>query len=149
MKRFKFKLDKVLNYRETLENLAKNAYRDAVHALNMEKDKLAELLDQMEKLKNAYTLEAGAEVEPHILSMLSLYMSQLFNLIEKQREIIKEKEKIVQEKFELWNTKRKDVKVIKRLEEKKWKAYLKEADKEEQAFQDEIFIAKTVRGMER
>ncbi len=41
------------------------------------------------------------------------------------------------------------MKVIKRLEEKKWKEYLREVDKEEQKFQDEIFIAKTVRGMER
>jgi flagellar export protein FliJ len=149
MKRFNFKLANVLKYRETLETLAKNAYREALHLLNIEKDKLMELERRRDELKTAYNIKAGSVIDPESLSFLSFYTAQLVYLIEKRKEIVREKEEIAREKFEEWNSRRKDVKVIKRLEEKKWREYLREADKEEQKFQDEIFIAKTVRGMER
>lgn len=149
MKRFVFKLGSVLKYRETLENLAKNMYREAIRLLNIEKDKLQVLEKKRDDLKAAYNLKAGAVVQPQVLTFLSIYKAQLLYLIEQQKHVILEQETIVKEKFEDWNQKRKDVKVIKRLEEEKWKEYLREADKEEQKFQDEIFIAKTVRGMER
>ena len=149
MKRFNFKLANVLKYRETLENLAKNAYSEALHRLNFEKDRLMELENRRNALKSAYNIKAGSIVDPQTLSFLSFYTTQLVYLIHKRKEIIHEKEIIAQEKFEEWNHRRKDVKVIKRLEEKKWREYLREADKEEQKFQDEIFIAKTVRGMNR
>lgn len=149
MKKFVFKLDSVLKYRETLESLAKNEYREALRLLNIEKERLLELKKKREALKASYDLKAGAVVSPEILSFVSIYSAQLLYLTGKQRETIIAHEKTVKEKFDAWNHKRKDVKVIKKLEEKKWKEYLREADKEEQKFQDEVFIAKTVRGMER
>lgn len=149
MKRFTFKLENVLKYRETLENLAKNEYREALRRLNIEKEKLLDYQQRKDRLKSAYNLEAGSIIDPEMLTFLTTYTGQLLYLIDKQKTAVLQKEKIAKKKFEEWNGKRKDVKVIKRLEEKKWKEYLREADKEEQKFQDEIFIAKTVRGMER
>lgn len=149
MKRFTFKLENVLKYRETLENLAKNEYREALRRLNIEKEKLLDYQRRKDRLKSAYNLEAGSIIDPEMLTFLTTYTGQLLYLIDKQKTAVLQKEKIAKKKFEEWNGKRKDVKVIKRLEEKKWKEYLREADKEEQKFQDEIFIAKTVRGMER
>lgn len=149
MKRFTFKLDNVLKYRETLESLAKNEYREALRLLNIEKDRLLDLQERKDRLKAAYNIEAGSIIDPEMLTFLTTYTGQLLHLIDRQKAVILQREKVAKEKFEVWNGKRKDVKVIKRLEEKKWKQYLREVDKEEQKFQDEIFIAKTVRGMER
>jgi flagellar FliJ protein len=149
MKRFTFQLENVLKYRETLENLAKNNYREALRLLNIEKDKLLTLQKRRDALKSAYKPETGSIIDPDTLIFISNYTGQLLFLMDKQKKAINDKEKIAKSKFEEWNQKRKDVKVIKRLEEKKWKEYLREVDKEEQKFNDEIFIAKTVRGMER
>ncbi len=148
MKRFDFKLKNVLKYRETLENLAKNAYREALGYLNMEKQKLAVLEQQRTELITVYRVKAGDIIDPGRMEFITNCTIQLLALIGKQTEVIREKEEIAREKLNDWNEKRKDVKVIKRLEEKKWTEYLREADKEEQKFQDEVFIAKTVRGMQ-
>ncbi|MDQ1351435.1 MAG: Flagellar FliJ protein [Acidobacteriota bacterium] len=149
MKRFVFKLETVLKYRETLEKLAKNAYSEAQHLLNIEKDKLRTLETKRDNLKAAYNIKTGEAALPEVLSFLSTYSTQLLYLIRHQKKVTQEKELAAQEKFNDWNRKRKDVKIIKRLEEKKWQEYLKQVDKEEQKFQDEIFIAKTVREMVR
>lgn len=149
MKRFTFQLETVLKYRETLESLAKNNYREALRLLNIEKDKLLALQKRRDALKAVFKPEAGSIIDPDTLIFISNYTGQLLYLMDKQKQTINDKEKVAKSKFEEWNEKRKDVKVIKRLEEKKWKEYLREADKEEQKFNDEIFIAKTVRGMER
>ncbi len=149
MKRFVFKLETVLKYRETLEKMAKNAYSEAQRLLNIEKDKLLTLETKRDNLKAAYNVKAGAVVLPEVLSFLSIYSAQLLYLIRLQKRVTQEKEQAAKEKFAEWNRKRKDVKIIKRLEEKKWQEYLKQVDKEEQKFQDEIFIAKTVREMVR
>jgi len=145
MRRFKFKLENVLKYRLTLESLAKNAYSEALHALNKEKNQLRELQKTKDDLMQAYNIKAGSVIHPDTLTFISKYTSQLLILIERQNNIIKEKENILNKKFQEWNKTRKDVKVIERLKEKKWKEYLKEADKEDQKFQDEIFIAKKIR----
>lgn len=149
MKRFVFKLETVLRYRETLEKMAKNAYSEAQRLLNIEKEKLLVLETKRDNLKAAYNVKAGDAAQPEILSFLSIYSAQLLYLIRRQKMITQEKEKAAKEKFDEWNRKRKDVKIIKRLEEKKRLEYLRQVDKEEQKFQDEIFIAKTVREMVR
>jgi flagellar FliJ protein len=149
MKRFVFKLETVLKYRETLEKMAKNAYSEAQRLLNLEKEKLLVLETKRDNLKAAYNVKAGDAAQPEILSFLSIYSAQLLYLIRQQKRITQEKEKAAKEKFDEWNRKRKDVKIIKRLEEKKRLEYLRQVDKEEQKFQDEIFIAKTVREMVR
>jgi flagellar FliJ protein len=132
----------------TLENLAKNAYQEALRLFNREKDFLLNLQNTKKELMQAYNIKAGTVVHPETLTFIARYTSQLLQLIERQKQIIAENEQITKEKFEEWNQKRKDAKVIERLKEKKWQAYLREADKEDQKFQDEIFIAKKIRERE-
>lgn len=144
MKRFKFKLENVLEYRVTLETLAKNAYQEALRVLNIERDNLLHLFNLRKELMNSYNIKAGDVVQPETLMFLSRYTVQLAHLIERQTIVVTEKEEISKEKLQDWTKKRMDLKVIERLKEKKWKEYLKEIDKEDQKFQDEIFIAKKV-----
>lgn len=144
MKRFKFKLENVLEYRVTLETLAKNAYQEALRILNIERDNLLHLFNLRKELMNSYNIKAGEVVQPEMLMFLSRYTVQLAHLIERQTIVVTEKEEISKEKLQDWTKKRMDLKVIERLKEKKWKEYLKEIDKEDQKFQDEIFIAKKI-----
>jgi flagellar FliJ protein len=132
----------------TLENLAKSAYQEALRLLNREKDFLLNLQNTKKELMQAYNIKAGTIVHPETLTFITRYNSQLLQLIEQQKQIIAENERITKEKFDEWNQKRKDAEVIERLKEKKWQAYLREADKEDQKFQDEIFIAKKIRERE-
>lgn len=148
MRRFNFKLENVLKYRTTLENLAKNAYQEALRLLNREKDFLLNLQNTKKELTRAYNIKAGTIVHPETLTFIARYTTQLIQLIERQKQIIAENERITKEKFDEWNQKRKDAEVIERLKEKKWQAYLREADKQDQKFQDEIFIAKKIRQRE-
>lgn len=144
MKRFKFKLENVLEYRVTLETLAKNAYQEALRILNIERDNLLHLFNLRKELMNSYNIKAGEVVQPETLMFLSRYTVQLVHLIDRQTLVVTEKEEISKEKLQDWTKKRMDLKVIERLKEKKWKEYLKEIDKEDQKFQDEIFIAKKI-----
>jgi flagellar FliJ protein len=148
MRRFNFKLENVLKYRVTRENLAKNAYQEALRILNAEKDHLINLENTKTELMQAYNIKAGTVVHPDTLIFIARYTSQLLQLIERQKHIIMENEQRVKETFDEWNQKRRDVKVIERLKEKKWQAYLREADKEDQKFHDVIFIAKKIRERE-
>jgi flagellar protein FliJ len=145
MKRFTFKLENVLRYRHTVEGLAKNAYQEALQYLNIEKEKLANLETNREKLMKQFNYEAGTVVQPEMLTFLAKYSMQLAHIIELQKKVVDKKNEAAQEKFREWNRKRMDVKVMERLKEKKWNEYRLEADKEDQKFQDEIFIAKKIR----
>ncbi len=93
MKRFRFKLDNVLKYRETLENLAKNEYREALRLLNIEKEKLLDLRQRQDRLKAAYDIEPGSIIDPEMLTFLTMYTGQLLFLIDKQKVEILQKEK--------------------------------------------------------
>jgi flagellar FliJ protein len=148
MRRFNFKLENVLNYRITLERLAKSAYQEALRVLNTQKDFLLQLENTRKELMQSYNIKAGTVVHPETLTFISRYTIQLIQLMERQKKIIAESEEIAKTKFDKWNHTRKDVKVIERLKEKKWQEYLRETDKEDQKFQDEIFIAKKIRERE-
>jgi len=145
MKRFKFKLENVLKYRVTLEDIAKSEYREALRLLNIERDDLMRLQTNQQQLKQFYNVKPGDIVKPETLAFVARYSFQLSRLIEQKRGMIKEKEVVANEKFQDWNKKRKDVKVVERLKEKKWQQYRREAEKEDQLFQDDIFIAKKIR----
>lgn len=145
MKRFRFKLENVLKYRQTLEDLAKNEYRESVRIMNIEKATLSEMEHSQQQLARFYNIKEGTVVQTEMLNLVGRYSVQLAHLIDMQKDIIIEKQKVVQEKLHLWTQKRRDLKVVEKLKEKKWKEYLREADKEDQKFQDEIFIAKKIR----
>ncbi len=145
MKQFKFKLESVLNYRTTLEDVAKTNYREALRVLNIEKEKLHQFEGNQKALMVRYNFEAGAVVHTDTLAFISRYSAQLIHLIHGQKLIIEKKREIANGKFILWNQRRQEVKVVEKLKEKKWNQYLREVNKEEQQFQDEIFIAKQIR----
>ncbi len=145
MKRFVFKLENVLKYRNTVEELAKNDYRNALMILNLEREKLQGFQEKQRQLAQYYDIKAGTVVQADMLLFVARCAAQLAELVLLQYDIITQKEKIVAEKLQVWQVKRQDLKVVEKLKEKKWTQYLREVDIEDQKFQDEIFIAKKIR----
>jgi flagellar export protein FliJ len=142
MKKFKFKLAQVLKYRLLLENIAKTAYQESLSDLQEKINKLNDLGMKRLSASRGLNIKKGAEINPQTLEFISLYVKQLSHLIEIQKEIIVKQRHITEEKLAEWTMKRKDSKVIKKLEEKQKREYIKMAEKEEQKFLDDIFLAK-------
>lgn len=136
MRRFVFKLENDLQYRKTLEDMAKNAYQGALRFLTIEKNYLLDLQKKQQELMQAYNIKTGKVAHPDALSFLTRYSLQLVNLIEQQEHVIQEKETIAREKFQEWNQTRMNVEEMERLKEKEWNEYQGEADKEAQKFQE-------------
>jgi hypothetical protein len=132
MRRFVFKLENDLQYRKTLEDMAKNAYQGALRFLTIEKNYLLDLQKKQQELVQG----SGTAVHPDALSFLTRYSLQLGNLIEHQEQVIREKETIAREKFREWNRTRMDVEEMERLKEKQRNEYRGEADKETRKFRE-------------
>ena len=147
MKKYKFKLENVLKYRGVIEKLAKNDYLKELSKLNYEKDKLQNMLKIQNQIIERFNPLDKRSFNSVELVFFNNYLKQLIYLIEEQKKVIKNQEGVVKEKFDEWNEKRKELKVLEKLKEKDFKAWLKEFDKEEQKFIDDIFVGKYVRGM--
>lgn len=132
MRRFVFKLENDLQYKKTLEDMAKNAYQGALRFLTIERNYLLDLQKKQQELMQGN----GKVVHPDALSFLTRYSLQLVNLIEHQERVIQEKETIAREKFREWNRTRMDVEEMERLIEKQRNEYRGEADKETREFQE-------------
>ena len=147
MKKYKFKLENVLKYRGVIEKLAKNDYLKELSKLNYEKDKLQNMYKIRNQIIERFNPLDKSSFNSIELVFFNNYLKQLIYLIEEQKKIIKEQENVVKKRFDEWNEKRKELKVLEKLKEKDFKAWLKEFDKEEQKFVDDIFVGKYVRGM--
>ncbi len=147
MKKYKYKLETVLKYRMVLEKLAKNDYLKELSRLNFEKEKLLNLINVKNEIIENFDPSNKEKFNSDELVFFNNYLKQLLYLIEEQKKVIEEHNEVVKEKFNEWNEKRKGVKVLEKLKEKDFKLWLKEFDKEEQKFVDEVFIGKYVRGM--
>jgi len=90
-------------------------------------------------------LAAGARVDLLALTFRHACGTQLRGLIlAKRDEIVLRRQESKQARQE-WTRRRQEAEVIRKIKEKKWKAYLREADKEEQKASDDHFLAKVAR----
>jgi flagellar FliJ protein len=146
MKKFRFSLQKLLQYRELREDLARQAYQEALSELQRQRDAERELQQRRSRLLARWNIRPGTILSVVDFAFLSGYGQQLRHLLERQRLIIQESEEIVRQRWQDWNQRRQEAEVVRRIREKRWRQYLLEADKEEQKFQDDNFIAKILRG---
>lgn len=148
MKRFRFKLQTVMKYRELREDLARNAYEEALSALHRQQAILEGYRRRRDELMRVYDVSAGRTVDAAVFHLTNRHITQLLYLIEHQLEVVAECQAEVERCFHEWTERRREAEVIRRLREKQWRLYLRESDKEEQKFQDDVFIARKVREMQ-
>jgi len=145
MKKFKFKLQVVLDHRKRIENEKKKELGKVNAVLNSEKDKFY----AFENVYLATQLELKKK-ETGILDIAQMlfyqsYLIQLRQIMQHQKKVINEVLKEVEKKrLELVEVSKKR-KVLDKLKEKEYSQYTKEMALVEQKFIDEISINKYLR----
>lgn len=145
MKKFKFTLQPVFNYKQTVERLQKAELRKAQQALR-------ELRDEEQRLEQAYadnerSLEQALRENVNIAAALNehdAYFRFLREALKELRErIVKAEEVVIRCQNQLIIT-MKEIKTYKKLREEQFKSYLKEIQAEEDKEMGDIVSFKTV-----
>lgn len=146
---FNFKLEKVLNYKETVENEKKTKFAQIKQRLH--KEEL--LLDDYYKQKKSIIEEKNSfneNIKAGELYLYNLYIDTINKKIERQKSIIlKTKEELNKAKDEMLNAV-KEKKIFEKLKENKYEEFISEQKKEEEKIVDNLVSYKTatrIRGM--
>jgi len=132
MKRFKFTLQPLVNYKQTVEKLQKAELRKAQQALR-------ELLDEEERLLQAYA-DNERSLEQALLENINVavalvehdaYFRFLRDALIEIRERIVKAEEVVRKCQELLIITMKELKTYRKLREEQYQLYLKEVQAEE------------------
>ncbi|MDD5065761.1 MAG: flagellar export protein FliJ [bacterium] len=148
MKKFTFKLQKLLDIRTHKEKLIKNELAKAQSERYL-------IVRQRERLADEYSegvRKMGEEVKHEMLAVETLYEYQRY--FKRLKEQIASKLNLIglaDERIKLINDRlveaRKEKRILERLKEKKWKEYQYELQREEQAFFDEVGTNTFIRKM--
>ena len=134
MKKFKYSLNKLLNMRLRLEKEASQKFTDI-------SSKIKVIDDNIQTLNELYKKNAFATCRTKIVEIIKTnYNYHLENSIMLNK---KEREKMSKEyefRFEDYKNKKKDRMVLEKLRDKEYEEFLREQDKEEQDFLDELSL---------
>ena len=137
--KFKFPLQKVLQHRKILEDLAQKDFQEAQAALNLETQKLQDMKDAVIAARDqAFRRQSeGGKASPD-LSMVHEFIKGQDIRMERQKERIQECERLVENLREILRQKAIDCKIIEELKEKQFKEYKIERRKREQKITDDM-----------
>lgn len=139
---FNFRLEKVLNYKKTLEDYKKSQYGIAQKKLFDEEDKLA----KFNKYKNIVKNEKNQTViKTNIgnLAMYNNYINDLSRKIKLQERIVNKTRKDAEEAKEEMITAVKEKKIFEKLKEQEYEEYLYQLKRDEEKQTDAIISYKT------
>ena len=140
MKKFKFKLQSLMNLRERREEEAKKNYRESLKKINDEENKLLEMKTELKKFESEY--QKTISINPELMSQFYLYYEKLeHNVIEQREQVALAKQEMEINKKNLIEA-RKERKKIEKIKENELERYLDEVKKAEQKFIDEIATQK-------
>ena len=137
MKRFEFRLEKLLNLREFYEHQAEIELAQAI----AHKDYIDIQLKQIAKLK----VKTGSEFNPDSdkIHITDLHNAQNYIiLLDKKKDELVIAEQIIEEKRKIYIEAASKRKVISKLKEKKWEIWKKENIKAEENYIDDIVTYK-------
>lgn len=148
MAAFKFRLQKVLDYKQQVEDTKKQELFRLMKIFHEEEKVLIKLHELL--LKKLSEFEEKQQGELDILELLfySGYISRLNGEIEQQREKLKQLALQIEQKRGEVIAASKERRIMEKLREKKYKEFMKEESRREQKFLDEIGNNAFVRNME-
>lgn len=145
MKKFVFKLKSVLNYREHLENLA----RQEVMKVLTDMDECRKRMERMRQARQMLAVQVEKETVKGISAILfrqyNDYMDSLERDISLMEQDLAQLQKVLAVKQQFLTKRSVDRKVIERLRDRKRAEYLQEVMSEEQKSADEISSLKKAR----
>lgn len=140
--RFRFPLQKVMDHRKTLENIAQRDFQEAQAELSRRQQQLDSMTNELHEAR----LQAGRvqtnrmSGQPETLKQIHQFTVLQDVRIGQQAAKVAEQEKLVEEKREILRQKAVDYKIIERLREKQLEAHLQEERVREQKEIDEIAV---------
>ncbi len=139
--KFKFNLQKVLEHRKTLENLAQKIFQEATYNLNVEVEKLRTMEHELHEsfFRNQEYIEQGGSQAPAWQQVHEFKLGQEIK-IARQKEVIQKHLQIVEQKRQDLMATTKEYKIIEKLKEKKQKEFIEEMNYLEQKELDEMTI---------
>jgi flagellar protein FliJ len=141
MKKFKFRLEKVLMQRQIVADLAQRSLAEAQAVLQTETD----ARDEMVMIKERSLEERAKAVESttdwaNSVAQINLFLSGQDLRIKRQNQRITEVENLVEARREILRHAVSEVKILEKLEEKSKQSFMKELNKAEQAETDELTV---------
>lgn len=139
--KFKFSLEKVLNHRKIIADVAQKDFLEAQSLLNAEIDRR----DQMIELKNVSTQQRDLKIQTSqdwssTVGQINEFLTGQDFRIKQQNLRLLELEKLVESRREILRHAMIEVKIIEKLKSKKQEAFNAKAKKDEQAELDELTV---------
>jgi flagellar FliJ protein len=142
MRRFVFSLQKVLEYRQRLEEQAIRAFAEAQAQLMHEQAVLHKLLIEREEcLRRSHRCQ---HLSVELLAVEQTYLSALEERIARQRQRVAEAEKVLEEKRQALIEAQRERKTLERLREKQYEEWRQEWLRTEQKALDELATVRAV-----
>lgn len=138
MKKFRFRLERVLRYREIVRDERRRELMDATHALRIAEERLREL----EAAQRNGGLEAGAVLSVEEVRLYGLFATRMEAEILQQRVAIAAAENGVVEARARYVEAAKEAKTLETLKERRQTQYAEYVLKEDEKFLDELTIQK-------
>lgn len=131
---FKFRLEKVLNVREILEEQAKHEWALQERLAREERLKLVHLQKQEQEIKDYGYSQTDLEMRHAMYAFLELLKLR----IARQEESLRKQEEIAKTAQEAWVVARQETKKVATLREKRLAAFVQEEQRKEQKVLDDM-----------
>lgn len=141
MKRFRYRLQRVLNYRETVRQEKKRLLLLARQELAQR----SQVLSDLEESERSNTLAAGQIMSAELVHMRGLFAASLQERIVQQRLAIVESEARVQEALNVYIEAAKESEALKTLKTRRKEQYDEEVRREDEKVLDEMATQRSVR----
>ena len=145
MKKFQFRLQPLLNYREHLEQLAKQDMAKVVADIAACEQRIQEHLEDGRKAAQQLDDFVAKGIDAGLFNSYRNFITSVEYLVSQENVRKKELEKILEEKREVLTKRTMEKKVLERLREKKSDEYTRQMIKEEQKILDETASVRKAR----
>lgn len=135
---YKFKLQKLLNYRINVEDEKKNQLSSAIKRLEKEKDRLHELMNQQKQIDSNFKEKTSQGIAVNELKLLVNYIDYYKRGIKEQKTRIKMAEDYVSTCREELISATQEKKMIEKLKEIDYSKYLYNEQKKEEKLVDDL-----------
>lgn len=145
MKKFNFKLQPVLKYREHLENIAKQEYVQSFMDVKAAQEQIKKMEESYQIMSDSIETAAQKGISAQLFRQYNDYLNSLENDIELKRKEHEQLQRVLAVKQQALTKKSVDKKVLERLREKKRDMYVEEFIAEDQKRADDMTSLKTAR----
>ena len=136
--RFHFRLQNILNLRKHEEELSKVEYLKEKAELEKQREILKKMEGEYREFLDQVERDFNRIVESGLAMSYKMEEKLWEERLRKQRDIIREQERVVEEKLKLYDKNKMEVKKLEKLREKEFNRVRKESIRKENYFLDEV-----------